>query len=54
VLKLARLHVFHCLQLELGHKVFVHVQEDIFNHDDAELHVRPDPIKSFEELIIMR
>jgi len=52
VLKLAHLHVLDWLELHFWDIVFVHVQQDVLDHDDAELLVGPKTVERFHELIV--
>lgn len=53
VLELRVLHVFHQRQVELGHVVLVHVQEDVTDHHDALLDFLPDAVELTEEQVVV-
>ena len=53
MLELTVLHVFDQGQVELGHIVLIHVEEDIADHYDTLLYLFPDPIKFAEELLVV-
>ena len=53
VLELTILHILNEWQVELGHIVFVHVEEDVPNHDDALLDLFPDAIELSQELLVV-
>ena len=53
VLELTILHILNQGQVELGHVVLVHVQEDVSDHDDALLNLLPDPVELAQELLIV-
>ena len=52
--ELTGLHVLDSLQFEFGHKVLVHVEQNVLDHDDAELHVGPNSVQHFQKLVIVR
>ena len=45
MLELTVLHVFDEWQIELGHVVLVHVEQDVADHDDALFDFFPDSIE---------
>ena len=53
VLELTVLHVLDQGQVELGHIVLIHVEEDIADHDNALLYLFPDPVEFAEELLVV-
>ena len=53
MLKLTVLHVLHERQIELGNVVFVHVQENVADHDNALFNLLPYAIELSQELLIM-
>lgn len=52
VLKLTCLHLFNGLQLDLGHVVFIHVQQDVLDHDNTQFLIRPQLIQSLDKVVI--
>lgn len=52
MLKLASLELLHALELHFGNIISVHVHEDIFDHDDAQLLLLPNLICLFKEILI--
>lgn len=54
MLELRCLHLFNRLQFDLGHIIFVHVQKDVFDHDDAKFLIGPQLIQTFKEIFIIR
>ena len=53
VLELRSLHLLNGLELDLGHVVLVHVQQDISYHIDAHLSFFPFEVEFFEEAILV-
>ena len=53
VLELAVLHIFNKRKVELGHKVFVHVEKDVADHNDAVLDLLPDTVEFTQELLFV-
>ena len=53
VLEHAILHVVYLLQIEFGHEVLVHVQQDVSYHINAHLSFFPLEIEESKETIIM-
>ena len=54
VLELTVLHILDEGKVELGDEVFVHVKQDVSDHDDAVLDFLPNTIELAQELVFMR
>jgi hypothetical protein len=53
VLELTGLHLFDRLQLDLGDIIFVHIQQNILDHDNAQFLIGPKLIESLDEVIVL-
>lgn len=53
MLELGSLHVLHRLKLQLWDKIFVHVQKDVFDHDDAELDIGPNAVEALQKVVVV-
>jgi hypothetical protein len=53
VLELVDLQVFDRGKLLLGNKVTIHIHQDVFNHDNAELYLLPYLISSVQQVIVL-
>jgi hypothetical protein len=52
VLELTGLHLFDRLQLDLGHVIFIHVQQNVLYHDDTQFLIGPQLIESLDEVVV--
>ena len=53
VLELTVLHVLNQRQVELGHVVLVHVEQDVADHDDALFDLLPYAVELPQELLVV-
>ena len=51
--ELTSLHMFYWRQLSLRDIVLIHVEENIFNHDDTHLLITPGSVKFNKEGIVV-
>ena len=53
MLELTVLHVLNQWQVELGHIILVHIEQDVADHDYALFYLLPNPVELPQELLVV-